>query len=136
MNDMNDEIILIGAYIDTQLLGSVQVANTWKNSRAVARITAALADLAEKGVRLNYQRWLGRRPTRAERTALSRELIRLEGRGYVVRSGGRRRTTHVKVTPLGRAFAESLLEHPDEVEGGLMMGPIYLEPANDEGGKP
>ncbi|MFO7898302.1 MAG: hypothetical protein R6V58_04490 [Planctomycetota bacterium] len=141
---MNNEIVLIGAYIDTQLLGALEVADTWKNSRAVARITAALADLAEKGVRLDYERWLGHPPTKAERTALCRELIRLEAAGYLVRSGGRRRTTHVKVTALGKAFAESLLERPDELEGGLMMGPVYLEPPaapdderpDDEGDEP
>ena len=55
----------------------------------------------------------GEELARAELRRLSRALAPLVGRGYVVRSGGRRRTTHIKLTVDGKALARAILETED-----------------------
>lgn len=123
MRDSAENVILVGAYVDTQALGTVRVAATWRDQRVIARIRAGLGDVARRGVRLDYERWLGRAPTRAERRALSRELARLEDKGYLIRSGWPWRTTHVRLTDSGRTMAEFILDTPD-TEDGPVWAPI------------
>ena len=127
MRDSTENTILAGVYVDAEALATVRVAATWRNPRAIERITAGLKDVARRGVRLDYERWLGRAPTRAERRTLSRELARLEDKGCVVRSGSRRRTTHVKLTDAGKALARMILETADD-EDGPMFVPVELRP--------
>ena len=131
MRDSAENIILVGAYVDAEALRSVEVAAAWRNRRAVARITAGLTNLLCRGVRLDYERWLGRRPTRAERRTLSRDLARLEEKGCLVRSGSRRRTTHVKLTDAGKVLARVVLEAADDDDGPMFV-PIELEPYREE----
>lgn len=112
-----DDIILIAVFLDTQAIGNIEVAASWKNPLAVVCITDFFAQVSRKGVLLDYERWFGRPIPKDERTALSRELARLEQQGYLVRSGGRRRTTHVRLTEAGRTMAEFILESTGDEEG-------------------
>ncbi|MFO7899497.1 MAG: hypothetical protein R6V58_10630 [Planctomycetota bacterium] len=130
MRDSAENVILVGAYVDAEALGGVTVAAAWRNRSAVERIEAGLADVARRGVRLDYERWLGRKPTRAERRTLSRELARLEDKAYLIRSGCPWRTTHVRLTESGKAMADAILRNPD-TEDGPVWAPIQL-PADDE----
>ena len=131
MRDSAENIILVGVYVDAEALGGVTVAATWRNQPAVKRITAGLKDLAQRGARLDYERWLGRRPTRSERRTLSRELARLEEKGCLVRHGSRWRTTHVRLTDAGTALARMVLEAGDDT-GGPMFVPVELKPYREE----
>jgi len=106
------DVILTGAYLDTQVLGTVHVACTWRSERTIARAQAGADEVRRRGVPLAYRRWLGRNPTSAERRALSRALIRLEAEGYLVRRG-RRRTSHVKLTSAGERLAQAIFGTPD-----------------------
>jgi hypothetical protein len=45
--------------------------------------------------------------THAERVAISKALARLERRGLITRSKGKRRTRHISITDEGRAYLES-----------------------------
>ena len=131
MRDSAENIILVGVYVDAEALGGVTVAATWRNRCAVRRITAGLKDLARRGVRLDYERWLGRKPARAERRTLSRELARLEEEGCLVRHGSRRRTTHVRLTDAGTALAQMILEAGDDTDGPMFV-PVELRPYREE----
>ncbi len=106
------DVILTGAHVDTQTLGTVHVAPAWRSERAIARARAGADEVCRRGVPLAHRRWLGRNPNSAERRALSRALIRLEADGYLIRRGGRR-TTHVKLTPAGERLARAVLGTPD-----------------------
>jgi DNA-binding PadR family transcriptional regulator len=59
------------------------------------------------GIRHDLENWLGHAPTPSESAVFSRTLRMMELAGLVVRVSrwGRRRTTHVQLTPLGRAEA-------------------------------
>ena len=131
MRDSAENIILVGVYVDAEALGGVMVAATWRSRRAVKRITAGLKDVDRRGVRLDYERWLGRKPTRAERRTLSRELARLEEKGCLVRHGSRRRTTHVRLTDAGTALARMILEAGDDADGPIFV-PAELRPYREE----
>jgi len=131
MRDSAENIILAGTYVDAEALGGVTVAAAWRNRRAVKRITAGLKDVARRGVRLDYERWLGRKPTRAERRTLSRELACLEEKGCLVRHGSRWRTTHVRLTDAGTTLARMILEAGND-EDGPMFVPVELEPYREE----
>ncbi len=131
MRDSAENTILVGVYVDAEALGGVTVAATWRNGCARRRITAGLNDIARRGVRLDYERWLGRRPTRAERRTLSRDLARLEEKGCLVRHGSRRRTTHVRLTDAGAALARMVLETGDDTDGPMFV-PVELKPYREE----
>lgn len=95
------------------------------------------------GVRHDLSRWLGHPPTPAESAVYSRTLRNMEMMGLVVRVNrwGGRRTTHVRLTPLGRAQAERVAgEHQAELDK-LLTGVGWqlesdvaaAEPANKAG---
>jgi len=68
------------------------------------------------GVRHDLERWLGRPPSRSDSAVFSRALRRMEDMGLLVRVnrwGGSSRTTHVRLTPLGRAEAERLVRQQE-----------------------
>ena len=105
----NANTILVAAYRCgiTQVLQPCSKVGR-KRPTAVQRRCAALDRLYG---RLDYVRWLKRKPTHAERMALSRELVRLEEQGLLVRLNGRggHRTTHVLLTERGEAEALRIL---------------------------
>jgi len=68
------------------------------------------------GVRHDLERWLGCPPSRSDSAVFSRVLRRMEDMGLLVRVnrwGGSSRTTHVRLTPLGRAVAERLVRQQE-----------------------
>lgn len=114
MKDSAENVVLVGLYLDTQALAAIQVEDTWRSAEALERVQGAREHLTHVGLRLQFHRWLGRPPTPSERRALARALERLEGRGYVVRFGGRHRTTHARLTTSGREHARAVLKTPDD----------------------
>jgi hypothetical protein len=133
MYDTAENIVLTSIYTDTLALGGVRAVSNWRNTCAIARLNAGLEHLARFGPRLAYDRWLGRRPTVTERRALSRALARLEDKGCLVRSGGQRRTTHVRLTRAGTALARMVLERVDD-DGEPMFVPIDWPNGTDSEG--
>ena len=94
--------------------------------------------LAREGlVPMNLAGWIGREPTNSERVLFHREYVRLEGMGLIDRVSrwGGRRTTHIRLTPLGREMAEQVLREQQEELDALLaaLGPIELP---DEGAPP
>ena len=132
--DKSEDAILTGLYLDTRALGTVRVAPAWRSERAIKRLRAGADDVARRGVRLAYGRWLGRPPSQAERRALSRALVRLEKAGYLVRHG-RRRTTHVRLTEGGVALARAVLETPDGEQLLWLPPEDSLDQADTEGAR-
>lgn len=68
------------------------------------------------GVRHDLERWLGYPPTRSDSAVFSRTLREMEDMGLLVRVnrwGPSSRTTHVRLTPLGRAEAERLVREQE-----------------------
>ena len=68
------------------------------------------------GVRHDLERWLGYPPTRSDSAVFSRTLRQMEDLGLLVRVnrwGPSSRTTHVRLTPLGRAEAERLVREQE-----------------------
>ena len=128
------DVILTGACLDTQVLGTVHVACTWRSERAIARAQAGADEVRRCGVPLAYRRWLGRNPTSAERRSLSRALIRLEAEGYLVRHGGRR-TSHVKLTPAGERLAQAILGTPDGEPFLWLLSEDSLDRTDAEGAR-
>ena len=105
----NRDAILLGAYRYntrrvSQPVGAVR-------SRGAAKAARRYAALDKFCTRLDCTGWLGRKPTPAERRALSRELVRLEEDGFLIRLNARggNRTTHVYLTERGEAEALRIL---------------------------
>jgi hypothetical protein len=124
MKDNAEDTILVGAYLDAQALAAIGIAATWQSERTIARVQAGQAELARRGIRLDFCRWAGEELARSELRRLSRALARLVDKGYVVRSGGRRRTTHITLTADGKALARAILETQD---GDPVFLPISWE---------
>jgi hypothetical protein len=108
MND-NSNTILVGAYRYNASPMS-QPCSTVHRGRATVRHRFAAFD--RFAARLDYARWLGRKPTSAERRARSRELVRLEEEGLLVRLNGYggNRITHIKLMEEGEVEARRLLD--------------------------
>ena len=71
-------------------------------------------ELERFGVRHDLARWLGCPPTRSDSAVFSRALRHMEDRGLLVRVNrwGGRRTTHLRLTGVGKRVAESLIAAP------------------------
>ena len=102
-------VILTGAYRYGRTHVS-QPCNPAGRNRATA-IQRRCAALDRLYGHVDYARWLERKPTGAERTALARELVQMEEQGLLVRLNGRggSRTTHVVLTERGEAEALRIL---------------------------
>lgn len=85
----------------------------------------------EHGVRHDLERWLGYPPTRSDSAVFSRMLRHMEDMGLLVRVnrwGLGSRTTHVRLTSLGRAVAERLCGlDPSQADGGVDAKPPDID---------
>jgi hypothetical protein len=90
----------------------------------------------ECGVRHDLAQWLGHPPSPSDSAVFSRALRNMEAMGLVLRLNrwGGSKTTHVRLTPLGRAEAERLAgERHAEMEALLAdLPPIDLPQTGDE----
>ena len=79
-------------------------------------------DYDKFGVRHNLARWLHDEPTPSNSAVFSRALRNMEAMGLVVRVSrwGGSKTTHVRLTPLGRAEAERLLADQEAALAALL----------------
>ena len=80
------------------------------------------------GVHHDLARWLGHPPTPSESAVFSRTLRNMEAMGLLVRISrwGGRRSTHVRLTPPGRAEAERLAREQEADLAELMAGVVLL----------
>jgi len=74
------------------------------------------------GVRHDLGRWLGYAPTPSDSAVFSRALRNMEAMGLVLRVNrwGGSKTTHVRLTPLGRAEAERLVAEQEAALAALL----------------
>ena len=79
-------------------------------------------DYDQFGVRHDLARWLGHAPTPSESAVFSRALRNMEMMGLVVRVNrwGGSKTTHVRLTPRGRAEAERLVADQDAAMAAIL----------------
>jgi len=89
-------------------------ARRGQRERHLRNVRAAREGLAS----VNLWRWLGRSPSGVDRVLCHRELLRLESMGLLTRKSGRsgRRTTHVKLTPIGQRIARKLLANQNATD--------------------
>ena len=76
-------------------------------------------ELSLHGMRYDLARWIGCPPTRSDSAVFSRALRRMEDLGLLVRVNywGGRRTTHLRLTPLGRRVVEQFMAADNAAEG-------------------
>jgi hypothetical protein len=79
------------------------------------------------GIRHDLAGWLGHAPTRSESAVFSRTLQNMETMGLLVRVNrwGGRRSTHVRLTTLGRAEAERVAQKHEAALDRLMAGVVW-----------
>ncbi|MBI1367151.1 MAG: hypothetical protein GC162_00705 [Planctomycetes bacterium] len=130
-------VVLIGVFDDEQRIANLDVGQfddlpRQQRGRCRLRLAAARAGL----VPIDLLGWLGREPTNSERVLFHREYIRLEDMGLIERcnlhgSRGRRRTTHLRLTPAGRRVAEDWMadaEPADESDPPLDLDALVFLP--------
>lgn len=83
-------------------------------------------------VPMNLPGWLGRAPTNSDHVLFHREYLRLEGMGLIERVSltGGRRTTHLRLTPVGRRMAEALWaeEYGPDADDDIDWSNVEFEP--------
>ena len=74
------------------------------------------------GIRHDLAQWLGYPPSPSDSAVFSRALRNMEAMGLVLRINrwGGSKTTHVRLTPEGRAEAERLAKEQDESVAALL----------------
>jgi len=133
--------VLIGVLEDQRRLADMPTDVGSRLDRGRQRITVRNA---QNGlVPMNLAGWLDHAPTNSEHVLFHREYLRLEGMGLLERVSltGGRRTTHLRLTPAGRRFAEDLLAEEYGLDGeddidwsSIEFEPIEIPADADEGG--
>jgi len=119
-------VILTGVLADQRRIANQDVAQfdglpRQQRGRYRLRVAEAQAGM----VPIDLGGWLGREPTNSDRVMFHREYGRLERLGLIERCNlhGGRRTTHLRLTDMGRQVAADLLA---EFEGDDDDPPIDL----------
>jgi len=139
--------VLIGVLEDERNLTNMSVDSHAAASRLDLGRRRIVMRNAQAGLApMNLAGWIGRAPTNSEHLLYHREYLRLEGLGLIERRNlhGGHRTTHLKLTPIGRRMAEHLLAEEDSLDGenademivwsNVEFGPIELLEDASEGG--
>ncbi len=102
--------VLIGVLEDQRRMADMPTDVGSRLDRGRQRLTVRNAQAGL--VPMNLPGWLGRAPTNSDHVLFHREYLRLEGMGLIERCSltGGRRTTHLRLTPVGRRMAEALLD--------------------------
>jgi hypothetical protein len=128
--------ILIGVLRDQQRVATLPWGDDHSMSRdALGRHRLRIRQAREGMVPMALEEWLGRPPTNSDHVLCHRACVQLEGMGLLVRCSpfGRRRTTHLKLTPAGRHAAKRLLadeqaQEADDIDEMIDWSSVELMP--------
>ncbi len=105
-------LILMGVLQDQKRLAEMPWGDAHGMSRdALGRHRLRIHQAREGMVPMALENWLGHTPSNSEHVLCCRECQRLEGMGLLARCNpfGGRRTTHLKLTPMGQCVADQLM---------------------------